>query len=238
MTPEAVRARGSALTAAVIDAMYAADPFWLDRFGPGGRVRSHEDGVYHVRYLAEAMEADAPAHLARYACWLRGVIVARGMCTLHLETNLRLLADRFAEEAGGARPARFLRKAADALHADGWVPPDFAATLPAVLDAVRRAMRESVAARAPHDPGTEAAHVLSYVTDSLAAGRPELLAQHLAWLQVHCLRHGHGADYLPTLVGALGRALAVRDADAAVHDALARGWDDARDLDRALPALA
>ncbi|HEY0136958.1 MAG TPA: hypothetical protein VGB85_22905, partial [Nannocystis sp.] len=148
------------------------DPFWWDRYGERGHRFAVEDGQHHFSYVAEAVAGGSPQLLARYARWLRGVLVARGMCSEHLADGFRIRAR--------------------VLAARGWPHVDLAlAAFTAAEDALR--YTEGPAAGlvpAPGDPppgsdvaaafavpADEVAHdartLLSYLADALALANPQ-----------------------------------------------------------------
>jgi len=80
-----------ALGKRVVDAMYASNPFWQERFGERGRRFALSDAAYHLSYLASALRIGSPSVFTEYARWLRTVLVTRGMCTRHLGDNFRAI---------------------------------------------------------------------------------------------------------------------------------------------------
>jgi hypothetical protein len=189
--------------------MYEEDPFWWERFGERGRRFADADGRYHVRYLAEALRLGSPATLQEYARWLREVLTARGMCTLHLVENLgRLATVLVGRDASLGLAAEFLRAAAAGLaYADG---P--AGALQARADDVAEAAAAEVAGQEPSQAAGDAAwrearHLVSYVADSLASGRADLLTAHLRWLAGALPKRPDGPDPA-RLFDAMQRALA------------------------------
>lgn len=128
-----LRAAGPRLTKRVMDEMYR-DPFWIARYGERGRENADADGDFHVKYLTSSIEANDPSLFVTYGRWLRDLLVARGMCSQHLERNFELLADAIAEEAwdgrehaisillGGAHGLRYTSGDAAVLdeHRDAW----------------------------------------------------------------------------------------------------------------------
>ncbi len=94
-----IATQGGAISVGVIDAMYADDPFWLERFGERGRQFAREDGGFHIRHLVTALDVERHEVMGSYARWLRTVLVARGMSTWHLADNFRRLAKALAASA-------------------------------------------------------------------------------------------------------------------------------------------
>ena len=195
-TADALEARAAELADGALAAMYAADPFWEARFGARGRRYAAEDGRFHVSYLAEALREGSPASLVAYARWLQGVLTTRGMCSLHLVHNFRRLAGAVAALAvpGAATAAAYLGEAAGALRYDGEAG--------AVHD-LAVAADEAAAPRADL-----AAHLLSYLADAVALGRPPVFTDHVRWLRENAERLGHAGSDVRTALAAVDRRLA------------------------------
>lgn len=163
------------------------DPFWSERFPARGRRFSEEDAQYHVAYLCQAIVERDRGVLERYACWLRGVLTARGMCTLHLAENFDRLATAIAEESvkGAQAAAAVLRSAIAALDHQ---PParelaDAAATIATAMDgATAEALRER-------------RHLMSFLADAVANDRADVFVAHVRWLSSSPSRaHRGGTD--------------------------------------------
>lgn len=186
-------------TAAVADEN--RDPFWLSRYGERGQRFMLSDGVHHFNYLAEAVRAQNPHVLEKYARWLRSVLVTRGMCSEHLADGLRIRATHIA--AQGWRDAwqanDLLKCAIDSLtyttgEAVGLVPGAGGPPLPP-LQAIARAHGVDAG-----DVAFDARHLLSYLADALAFDRPAILRDHLAWRAPFERSRGRPAAYLPALL--------------------------------------
>lgn len=82
----------------VTDALYAADPTLLERFGESGRAKCLQDMHYALEHLAPAVALDDPSLFASYVRWLESLLAARGIGSRHvrrsLEATQRLLAVR------------------------------------------------------------------------------------------------------------------------------------------------
>jgi hypothetical protein len=171
-----LRSEGARLSARVIDDMFQ-DPFWIERFGERGRNHSHTDGRYHISYLIEALTAGDATLFATYARWLRDLLVARGMCSRHLEDNfLRLGAAITAEHwDGGEHAVAVLHQGAAALRRTEGAA--------AVIDHARAPVAAAAAAASPTTTADEMAVLLSYLADSLAAGGPERLLGYVDHLR-------------------------------------------------------
>ena len=149
------------------------DAFWAARYGERGRRFAAEDAAHHLRYLCEALTGGAPDVLARYARWLRDVLVARGMCTLHLEEHFRHLRSAVAAEAEAALAVRYVDVAIDALRY-----PDGQAR--AAQDAVLAL--ENRRDGGPRNSAVEPAFLAHYLADAITLNDPSILLDHLAWV--------------------------------------------------------
>lgn len=192
--------RADALARRSVAEMYQ-DPFWQARYGSPGRRNAEQDARHHLSYLAQALVAGDAAVMTRYARRLQPVLVSRGMCTRHLAQIFERLRLAISEQIVGAAPAAELLQAAAqalaytagparelqelgdplatsvvellALREPGW----FAAVTSYASIATFESLTESEKGRCKQD----VLDLLSYVADSLHAGRPELLAAHVAW---------------------------------------------------------
>lgn len=156
-------------------AMYA-DPFWQLRFGDRGRQHAEADSAYHVKYVAAALREGDMAVFKNYALWLRGVLTARGMCSLHLAESFRQLT--LAMQAEGIDGAEL---AADVLD-EGVDALKYSEGAAGELDANREALRRTVAASL----GTasyRADELLSFLADALARVDSESFTAHVRFLE-------------------------------------------------------
>ncbi len=169
-----LEAAGAALARRCIEAMYA-DPFWRARFGDRGRMHSDEDSRFHVRYLASSLRANDPGIFERYAVWLRGVLASRGMCSWHLAESFRQLAAAMAVEAipDPAPAIAVLGAGARALEYDAGIAGDVERARPAVVDRVRRELR---------DEAYRVEEIVSFLCDAFDRGDIDSTAAHLAFL--------------------------------------------------------
>ena len=219
-----------ALARRPIDEMYAADPFWMRRFGERGRRYAGEDGRHHVTYLVESLREGDPARMVRYALWLRSVLVSRGMCTRHVLENLERLDAAVAElvPQSGEAPSRHLRAAREALSYGRSPAGRLQAAADSLADAALARLDDYLApsrtGNAAPDARRELADLVWFLADALAADRDETFAMHAGWLAEDARARGLGADYGDALLGALGAALercvaGAGDADAAAGEA-------------------
>ncbi len=180
--------KGPALSVRVLDEQYK-NPFWMERFGERGRKYAEEDSAYHLSYLVQALAAEDPGILTKYARWLQTVLTSRGMCTRHLDENFELLAKAITGELSGSRMAvAYLEQARAALR--------YAAG-PA------RELQDVVVA----ELGAEAGYLLSHLSDAVALGKPEQFAEHVGWVDRLARRRGDSPEALRALLRALSQRL-------------------------------
>jgi hypothetical protein len=67
------------------------NPFWKEKYGERGAKQGNKDMDYNFNYLEAAIRMDTSSALEQYYRWLRGVLVYRGMCTLHLVETLKCI---------------------------------------------------------------------------------------------------------------------------------------------------
>lgn len=79
----------------LVQEMYQ-DPFWEARYGERGRIHSVQDTHYHLNKLIDAISLDLPDVFTQYYHWVQGLLVYRGMSTLHLQETLDSLANQLS----------------------------------------------------------------------------------------------------------------------------------------------
>jgi hypothetical protein len=195
------------------------DPFWFARYGEERARRfGGEDAVFHVRYLVQALDARDAGVMERYARWLQGVLVARGMCSLHLAAHFQGLHEALVREGLGEPPRalEYMRAAEAALW---WTEGPARALREALGELVPRALAE-LGTREPlpreQEPRLrdELGLQLSYLMDALGTGRPGLFVDHVRWYAGFWPRRALRCDYralLESLETALARDPAVSD---------------------------
>lgn len=181
-----------------------ADPFWLARYGEKAQRRGREDVLFHLKYIAQALEEDDPAVMASYARWLQSLLCARGMCTRHLAENFARLSRAIAELDGiDTNPAvDMLVAATEALRysdAQARVAQDQAEGIVATVAEKLAADFPAVAERAASDVG----FLVDYAADAIALGGPQTFEAHAEWLPGFLAEQGAPAGYAETLIGAV-----------------------------------
>ncbi len=196
-----IEALGAAAAADVIGSMYG-DAFWMARFGERGRRFADEDCRHHVDHLVQALRADDPGVLVRYARWLQGLLCTRGMCSRHIELNLTRLATAFdrllTDRSHGAVVTACVAAAVDALLAPSGAPRALQDASPSLGLALAR---QTGAGWPVID---DAASLLSYLADAMVLERPELFANHWRFLvSFQQLSPARAAEVKSALVQAL-----------------------------------
>lgn len=165
-----------------------ADPFWEARFGRRGDHHTKQDGDFHVGYLVQALRLESAALLENYARWLRGVLVTRGMCSLHLREHLRALGEEVVR-AGVPVPDGGLAVLDAGIAALTYADGDEGAVdraAPAVAHAVAARLDGRVTAPREH----EIREWLSFLADALATGRAAIVEGHVEFMRTFAGRPG------------------------------------------------
>lgn len=106
---------------AVTEEFFRGHPDWSARYGERGRQRGIEDALYHVDFLAGAIEAGSDAPFKDYARWTAGVLRARGIPSDFFAENLRQVKEALAPHLSGtenALLAEFIWGGCDSIEAD------------------------------------------------------------------------------------------------------------------------
>jgi methanogenic corrinoid protein MtbC1 len=74
-------------------------PDWLERYGSRAVDRGEEDAVFHLEFLAAALEAGSSAAFERYARWCSGMLESRGISSKFVMENF--------EQIGSSLRTRF-----------------------------------------------------------------------------------------------------------------------------------
>jgi MerR family transcriptional regulator, light-induced transcriptional regulator len=86
-----IRASKQSVAEAVTEEFLRLHPDWLNRFGERARTKGIEDALYHLSFLAGAIEAGSDRPFRDYAEWTVGVLQARGIASTFVAENLRQL---------------------------------------------------------------------------------------------------------------------------------------------------
>jgi hypothetical protein len=174
------------LAEASVSGLYE-DPFWFARYGEERARRfGGEDAVFHVRYLVQALEARDAGVMERYARWLQGLLVPRGMSSRHIAAHFQGLHTALVNE-GLTQPPQALEYVRAAESALEWPEGPERAVREALPGLVPQALgeleaREGVRMRGQESRlGDEVLLQLSYLMDALGTKRPGLFLEHVRW---------------------------------------------------------
>ena len=166
-------------TAAIVERSLVympGDAFWEQRYAARARRFAHEDGGFHVRYLADAIRASSPTVMEQYSRWLRDLLVPRGMCTLHLSEHLEHVGHAVVDCIGEGQEGNYIRGAIDALRYESGVPR----TIQDAAESVSKAIPDLTPGAVRHS-AFKTRYLCHYAADALQRGTPELLSKHLDW---------------------------------------------------------
>ena len=80
--------------------IYERHPEWEQKWGPSGREKCVDDGLYHLSFLADALALGRPESFASYCAWMADFLERRGMSRGHLEEMIAAISDGLgADEA-------------------------------------------------------------------------------------------------------------------------------------------
>ncbi|AKI99267.1 hypothetical protein ATI61_106642 [Archangium gephyra] len=214
-----VERRMQRLAEASVSELYD-DPFWFARYGEERARRfGGEDAVFHVRYLVQALEAQDAGVMERYARWLQGLLVPRGMSSRHIATHFQGLYNALVRE-GLTQPPEALEYVRAAETALEWPEGPARAVhlaLPRLVPQTlgELATREGTLTRGQEIRlGDELLLQLSYLMDSLGARRPGLFVEHVQWYAGFWPRRDLRCSYrglLEALEAALARDVSLSD---------------------------
>jgi len=75
-------------------------PDLLKRYGEVGKVRCHEDSVFHLNYLVEALTMNLPDMYANYILWAAAMLKSRNIPETDLQQNLDFVQQAIHESLG------------------------------------------------------------------------------------------------------------------------------------------
>lgn len=203
--------RAADLASRVNDTLYR-DPFWEARFGARGREFAQSDGVENIAYLARSVRYGSSAFLENHLLWLRTVLSTRGMCTMHIQVAFAVLRELLLDSGmeGIEQALDHLDAAVAALaYADG--PPariqkdaeTLATSVAGNLLTQHPAFGDQLPAPVQDTVRRDTLYILSYLSDSLALGRPDILRDHVSWLSSNVRVLGRPDGYIEELVRTL-----------------------------------
>lgn len=89
-----IRQLRDSVAAEVTEEFLRRHPDWGDRYGDLARQRGIEDALFHVDFLAGALETGEIEAIERYARWTGRVLESRGIDRSHLEENLAQIGEQ------------------------------------------------------------------------------------------------------------------------------------------------
>lgn len=107
-TGNPLRNQEHSLSEAIVDLQYARQPGIWKPYGHPGREKSVRDAGYHLSYLAEALDADAPALFCEYLAWVKVLFAGLKFPDHVLPTTLECTRQVLAEKLPGEIRARAL----------------------------------------------------------------------------------------------------------------------------------
>jgi methanogenic corrinoid protein MtbC1 len=116
-----IRLMRQSVAAAVTEEFFCRHPDWLIRYGERGRLRGVEDAVFHLDFLAGAIEAGIEAPFKDYTRWTAGMLNSRGIAPVFVAENLLQVKEALSShlsEPEVALVAEFIRAGCEAIEAD------------------------------------------------------------------------------------------------------------------------
>ena len=92
----ALEAQAESIANAATRRIYGGDSFWMKQYGERGQVLCHEDNLFHLSYLEDAIGASAEHIFGKYLAWLTGFMAKRGIVGSHIQIDLHILAEEIA----------------------------------------------------------------------------------------------------------------------------------------------
>lgn len=78
----------NALADLITELHFEQNPALLERYGVQGKIRCHEDAIFHLHYLAEALTMGLPDMYANYILWVSSMLKSRHIPDSDLQNNL------------------------------------------------------------------------------------------------------------------------------------------------------
>jgi MerR family transcriptional regulator, light-induced transcriptional regulator len=100
-----LRGAREAVAHQVTEAFLERHPDWTLRYGDGARRHGVADALFHVDFLAGAVEAGSSEAFASYAAWTARMLHARGIEPVFLQENLRQVQEALAARLSPAHAA-------------------------------------------------------------------------------------------------------------------------------------
>ena len=77
----------------IVDAHYSKNPSLETAYGEQGKQKCHDDAVYHLTYLAQAVKSGSDALFTDYVIWAKGLLEGLNVPASHLHEHLGVMRD-------------------------------------------------------------------------------------------------------------------------------------------------
>jgi methanogenic corrinoid protein MtbC1 len=129
-----LRDQASALADAIVAREFGRYPQLLARYGPSGRIKSRQDAVCHLSYLADAVDTASPALFNDHIAWAKVLLEHLGVRSEDLDHHLVCMADAVREQM----PAQVAASAVTMIEGARAALPAMPSTTPSFLDTGER----------------------------------------------------------------------------------------------------
>jgi methylmalonyl-CoA mutase cobalamin-binding domain/chain len=92
-TSQVIDTQRDQLASAILDRQFARQPELAERYDAAMRAKCHQDTVYHLSYLSEAIAVDSPLLFADYIVWAKVLLGKLGIPAKELVVNLEVMRD-------------------------------------------------------------------------------------------------------------------------------------------------
>lgn len=181
--------------------------FWKIRYDDYGRDFHRTDAQYHLNYLITALKLGQTDIYANYWANYRPVMVLRGACTRHVHELIDSTARPVALALQDGFP--LVEPCFSAAHKALDYPQPFCQALRErqadIIECVAAQWCPDESRRAPYRRDLQ--YHLSYLEDTVVAGKPELFRQYLEWVCHFLMESGLPPKQLVHALALLDRAL-------------------------------
>ncbi|MEK5508946.1 cobalamin-dependent protein [Paenibacillus sp. FSL P4-0113] len=94
---ESLLMQAGALAELVTHKQYELQPDLLQRFGDNGKIKTKQDSIYSLNYLAESVIMNSPILFTQYVSWLKKLLEGFGITQEDLSINFRLIQETLVE---------------------------------------------------------------------------------------------------------------------------------------------
>ncbi|PZD97702.1 cobalamin-binding protein [Paenibacillus sambharensis] len=92
-TGETILRRGDELAELVTGMQYSLQPDLNRRFGDRGRIKTKQDTVYNLKYLAQSIQVQSPLLFANYIQWVKNLLAGYNVTADDLIVNIHCIRD-------------------------------------------------------------------------------------------------------------------------------------------------